>query len=45
MIHATAQRISDEWRPALREVCVSRVLARSYEAAFINDQTGIALTI
>lgn len=45
MIRVTARRISDEWRPVLREVGVSGAMARHYEAAFINDQIGIALTI
>ncbi len=45
MIRETAQRISGEWRDALRQVGVSGTLAREYEAAFVNDQTEIALTI
>ncbi|MBV1824881.1 type II toxin-antitoxin system HipA family toxin (plasmid) [Komagataeibacter oboediens] len=45
MIRVTARRISDEWRSVLREVGVSGAMARHYEAAFINDQIGIALTI
>jgi serine/threonine-protein kinase HipA len=43
MIRETAQRIAVEWRDALREVGVSGTLAREYEAAFVNDQTEIAL--
>ena len=45
MIRDTAQRISDEWREALRQVGVSGTLAREYEGAFVNDQAKIALTI
>ncbi|WEO65072.1 type II toxin-antitoxin system HipA family toxin [Rhizobium rhizogenes] len=45
MIRETAQRISDEWREALRQVGVSGSLTRQYEPAFINDQTEIALTV
>jgi serine/threonine-protein kinase HipA len=45
MIRETAQRISDEWREVLRQVGISGTLAREYEAAFINDQTGLALAM
>jgi serine/threonine-protein kinase HipA len=45
MIRETAQRISNEWREALRQVGVSGTLLREYEAAFTNNQTGIALAI
>jgi serine/threonine-protein kinase HipA len=45
MIRETAQRISREWREALRQVGVSGSLARQYEPAFINDQTEIALAV
>lgn len=45
MIRETAQRISGEWRDALRQVGVFSTLAREYEAAFVNDQTEIALAI
>lgn len=45
MIRETAQRISDEWREALRQVGVSGSLTRQYEPAFINDQTETALTV
>jgi serine/threonine-protein kinase HipA len=45
MIRETAQRISREWREALRQVDVSGSLARQYEPAFINDQTEIALAV
>jgi serine/threonine-protein kinase HipA len=43
MIRETARRISEEWREAFRLVGVSGALAREYEAAFVNDQTEIAL--
>lgn len=42
MIHNMAQRISDGWREALRQVGVSGALARDYESAFVNDQMAIA---
>jgi serine/threonine-protein kinase HipA len=45
IIRETAQRISGEWRDALRQVGVSGTLAREYEAAFMNDQTETALAI
>lgn len=45
MIRDAAQCISDEWRDALRLVGVSGSFARQYEAAFMNDQTEIALGI
>jgi len=43
MIRETAQRISHEWREALRLVGVSGSAARAYEPAFVNDQTEIVL--
>jgi serine/threonine-protein kinase HipA len=43
MIRETAQRISSEWRDALRLVGLSGSAARDYEPAFVNDQTEIAL--
>jgi serine/threonine-protein kinase HipA len=43
MIRETAQRITNEWREALRLVGVSGSAARDYEPAFVNDQTEIAL--
>lgn len=43
MIRETARRISDGWREALRQVGVLGALARDYEAAFIHDQTELAL--
>jgi len=45
MIRTTAQRISDGWREALRQVGVSGVPARDYEPAFVNDQMATALKI
>lgn len=45
MIRHTARRIAEEWREALRAVDVSGAAAREYEAAFVNDQTEIALAI
>lgn len=45
MIRDTAQHIADKWRDALRDVGVSGSLARDYEAAFVNDQTSIALKL
>lgn len=45
IIRDTAQRISDGWREALRQVGVTGSLARDYEPAFLNAETEIALTI
>jgi serine/threonine-protein kinase HipA len=45
IIRETAQRISNEWREALRLVDVSGSTARDYEPAFVNDQTEIALGV
>jgi serine/threonine-protein kinase HipA len=45
IIRETAQRISNEWREALRLVGVSGSAARDYEPAFVNDQTEIALGV
>jgi len=45
MIRETALRISGDWREVLRQVGVSGTLAREYEAAFVNEQTGLALAI
>lgn len=45
VIRDAAQRISDEWREALRQSGVSGSLARQYEPAFINEQTEIALAM
>ena len=44
-IRETAQRISGEWREALRKVGLAGAQAREYEAAFVNDQTERALTL
>lgn len=43
IIRITAQRISANWREALRDVGVTGALARSYEPAFVNDQAELAL--
>ncbi|MBV5263025.1 type II toxin-antitoxin system HipA family toxin [Pinisolibacter aquiterrae] len=45
IIRDTAQRISDGWREALRQVGVTGSLARDYEPAFLNAETEIALTL
>jgi serine/threonine-protein kinase HipA len=45
MIRTTAQRISEGWREALRQVGVSGALARDYEPAVVNDQTATSLEI
>ena len=45
MIRETAQRVSGEWREALRKVGLAGAQARAYEAAFVNDQTELALTL
>lgn len=45
MIRETAQYISDQWREALRQVGVSGGLAREYEAAFMHEQTELALAM
>ncbi len=45
MIRETAQRISGEWREALRKVGLAGAQAREYKAAFVNDQTELALTL
>lgn len=43
MIRATAQRISEGWREAFRQVGVSGALARDYEPAFVSDEMDVAL--
>ena len=45
IIRDTAQRISDGWREALRQVGVTGSLARDYEPAFLNAETEIALML
>ncbi|MHC1550603.1 type II toxin-antitoxin system HipA family toxin [Phyllobacterium sp. K27] len=45
MIRETALRISNDWREGLRRVGVSGTLAREYEAAFVNEQTDVALAV
>jgi serine/threonine-protein kinase HipA len=42
IIRTMAQRISDGWREAFRQVGVSGVLARDYEAAFVGNETETA---
>ncbi|MFD1703529.1 type II toxin-antitoxin system HipA family toxin [Methylopila henanensis] len=42
IIQTTAQRVSDGWREAFRQVGVSGALARDYEAAFVGDQMETA---
>jgi serine/threonine-protein kinase HipA len=43
IIRDIAQRISDEWREALRQVGVTGIKARDYELAFMNEETEIAV--
>lgn len=43
MVRHTAHIVSQNWREELRRVGVTGELARTYEPAFINDQTEIAL--
>ena len=38
IIRTTAQRVSDGWREAFRQVGVSGALARDYEAAFVGAE-------
>ncbi|GGJ56829.1 hypothetical protein CDQ92_10800 [Sphingopyxis bauzanensis] len=45
MIRETARRVSEEWREGLREVGVFGAVAREYEAAFVHEQTELALAI
>lgn len=45
MIRETARRIFGEWREELRKVGLAGAQAREYEAAFVNDQTELALTL
>ena len=45
MIRETAQQISGTWREALRKVGLAGAQAREYEAAFVNDQTELALSL
>lgn len=42
MIRTTAQRVSDGWREAFRQVGVSGALARDYEAAFVGAEMETA---
>jgi serine/threonine-protein kinase HipA len=43
IIRDTAQRASDEWRDAFRQVGVTGAQARDYEPAFVHDQSEIVL--
>lgn len=45
MIRQTSQVISGGWREALRQVGVTSSLARTYEPAFVNEQSEIALSL
>ena len=45
MIREKARRIFGEWREALRKFGLAGAPARAYEAAFMNDQTELALTL
>ena len=45
MIRETAQRVSGDWREMLRQVGVAGALAREYEAAFVNEQSVLALAM
>ncbi|ABA05337.1 conserved hypothetical protein [Nitrobacter winogradskyi Nb-255] len=44
-IRTAAQRISDGWRDAFRQVGVTGARVRDYEPAFINEQTDIGLAL
>ena len=44
-IRETARRILGEWREALRKFGLAGAPAREGEAAFMNDQTELALTL
>lgn len=45
IIKDTAQHISNGWRGAFRQVGVTGAQARDYEAAFVHDQSEIALSL
>lgn len=45
IIRNTAQRLSDGWRETFRQAGVTGVQARDYEAAFVHDQSEIALSL
>lgn len=45
IIRNAAQRISNGWREALKQVGLTGAQIRDYEAAFVNDQTDIALAL
>lgn len=45
IIRNAAQRISNGWREALKQVGLTGAQIRDYEAAFVNNQTDIALAL
>jgi serine/threonine-protein kinase HipA len=45
IVRDTAQRLSDGWRETLRQAGVTGAQARDYEAAFVHDQSEIALSL
>ena len=45
IIKTVAQKISANWRIALKKVGVSGAAAKAYEAAFVNDEADIALGV
>lgn len=45
IIRDTAQRLSDGWRETFRLAGVSGAQSRNYEAAFLHDQSEIALDL
>lgn len=45
MIREAVRRIFAEWREALRKFGLAGAPAREYEAAFMTDETELALTL
>jgi serine/threonine-protein kinase HipA len=45
IIRETAGRVKDGWREALRQAGVSGTRSRGYEAAFVHDQSELALAL
>jgi serine/threonine-protein kinase HipA len=45
IIRTIARRIADRWRETFRQAGVAGAQARDYEAAFIHEQSEIALTL
>jgi serine/threonine-protein kinase HipA len=43
IIRDMARRVSDGWRETFRQAGVAGAQARDYEAAFLHDQSEIAL--